>query len=125
MKQLFRLDWYDLSGFSVPTPALADSGISYLVMSQSLIGVVILQCFLYLQPGMRTPDQRLYLHATALTFALSILVSISMLSIKTAGFYWFVMGMMIVLPQQQDARRTAGPAGVDTVRNRRLIRRNS
>lgn len=101
MKQLFRLDWFDVLGFSVPTPALADSGIAYLVMAQSLLGVVMLQLFLYLQPDMRRPDQRLYLHATALTFTLSILVSISMLSIKTAGFYWFLMGVMIALPAQQ------------------------
>ena len=105
MKQLFKLDWYDLWGFSVPTPALADSGIAYLVMSQSLAGVVMLQMFLYLQPEMQRPEQRLYLHGTALTFALSIIVSISMLSIKTAGYYWFVMGMVMVLSAQVDARR--------------------
>ncbi len=112
MKQLFRLDWYDISGFSVPTPSLGDSGISYLVMSQSLLGVVILQVFLYLQPGMRSPEQRLYLHGTALTFALSILVSISMLSIKTAGFYWFLMGVIIVLAKRDEVRRMASPAGI-------------
>ncbi len=105
MKQLFKLDWHDVSGFSIPTPALADSGIAYLVMSQSLVGVVMLQMFLYLQPALRQPEQRLYLHATALTFTLSILVSISMLSIKTAGFYWFLMGVMIVLPARENARR--------------------
>ncbi|MFZ4689195.1 MAG: hypothetical protein ACOYLS_08145 [Polymorphobacter sp.] len=119
MKQLFKLDWYDLAGFSVPTPALADSGIAYLVMAQSLVGVVILQAFLYLQPGLRRPDQRFYVHATALTFALSILVSISMLSIKTAGFYWFLMGMMIVLPRQQDARRPLGSTGTMQFNTRR------
>ncbi|WP_409049619.1 hypothetical protein, partial [Sandarakinorhabdus sp.] len=85
--------------FSVPTPALADSGIAYLVMSQSLVGVAMLQLFLYLQPTLQCPEQRLYLHATALTFALSILVSISMLSIKTAAFYWFLMGVIIVMPR--------------------------
>ena len=31
--------------------------------------------------------------------ALSILVSISMLSIKTAAFYWFLMGVIIVMPR--------------------------
>lgn len=112
MKQLFKLDWYAVSGFSIPTPALADSGIAYLVMSQSLIGVVMLQLFLYLQPGLRRPEQRLYLHGTALTFALSIIVSISMLSIKTAGFYWFLMGVMIMLPAQENARRPYRPTGI-------------
>ncbi len=105
MKQLFRLDWYDLFGFSVPTPALADSGIAYLVMSQSLVGVVMLQLYLYLQPALQRPEQLLYLHATALTFALSILVSISMLSIKTAAFYWFMMGVVIVMTPRENARR--------------------
>lgn len=119
MKQLFRLDWYDLAGFSVPTPALADSGIAYLVMAQSLVGVVILQAFLYLQPELQRSDQRFYVHGTAMTFALSILVSISMLSIKTAGFYWFMMGVMIVLPQQQDTRRPLGPTGMPGINARR------
>ena len=111
MKQLFKLDWYDLWGFSIPTPALADSGIAYLVMSQSLAGVVMLQMFLYLQPEMQRPEERLYLHGTALTFALSILVSISMLSIKTAGFYWFLMGVVMVMTPRNDVRRAWRPAG--------------
>jgi hypothetical protein len=80
-------------------------------MSQSLLGVILLQMFLYIQPAMRRPDQKLYLHGTALTFALSILVSISMLSIKTAGFYWFLMGVMIVLPAHEKSRRAWRPAG--------------
>jgi hypothetical protein len=92
-------------GGSIPTQALADSGISYLVMSQSIAGVVMMQLFLYLQPGLERPEQRLVLHGTALTFALSILVSISMLSIKTAGFYWFLVGAVIVLPHYANARR--------------------
>jgi putative polymerase len=99
MKRLFLLDWHDVGGFSVPTPALADSGIAYLVMAQSLVGVVMLQLFLYVQPELKRPEQRLVLHGTALTFALSILVSISMLSIKTAAFYWLLMGTVIALPQ--------------------------
>jgi putative polymerase len=105
MKHLFRMDWFDAAGGSIPTQALADSGISYLVMSQSVLGVVMMQLFLFLQPGLRRPDQRLVLHGTALTFALSILVSISMLSIKTAGFYWFLVGAVIALPPMANARR--------------------
>lgn len=105
MKHLFRMDWFDALGGSIPTQALADSGISYLVMSQSVVGVVMMQLFLYLQPGLERPEQRLVLHGTALTFALSILVSISMLSIKTAGFYWFLVGAVIMLPQYANARR--------------------
>jgi putative polymerase len=105
MKHLFRMDWFDVLGGTVPTQALADSGISYLVMSQSLPGVIMMQLFLYLQPGMERREQRLVLHGTALTFALSILVSISMLSIKTAGFYWVLVGAVLVLPRYADARQ--------------------
>jgi len=105
MKHLLKMDWFDAAGGSIPTQALADSGISYLVMSQSVLGVVMMQMFLYLQPGLERPDQRLVLHGTALTFALSILVSISMLSIKTAGFYWILVGAVIALPQIANARR--------------------
>ena len=106
MKQLFRLDRFDLAGFSVPTPALADSGISYLVMSQSLAGVVVMQAFLYVMVRPMDPRQRLVVHGTAISFALSILISISMLSIKTAAFYWFYVGVILYGPMA--AKRPAG-----------------
>lgn len=98
MKQLFKLDTTDLLGFSVPTQALADSGIAYLVMGQSLLGVLILQGFLYLQPSLRRPEQRLVMHANAILFTLSIIVSVSMLSIKTAAPMWFLAGLVIAMP---------------------------
>ncbi len=107
MKQLFKLNIYDLNGFSVPTPALADSGISYLVMSQSIAGVVILQLFLFAIVRPMDNRQRLMIHGTAVSFALSILVSISMLSIKTAALYWFYVGVMLAVPAA-----TTRPAGV-------------
>jgi putative polymerase len=97
MKQLFLLDGKDLLGFAVPTPALADSGIAYLVMAQSLLGVVMLQLFLYMQPHVRDPRARLALNGTALSFTLAILISISMLSIKTAGFYWLLVGSFLAV----------------------------
>ena len=108
MKQLFKLDAYDLTGFSVPTPALADSGISYLVMSQSVAGVVVMQLFLYLIVRPMDARQRLVVHGTAISFALSILVSISMLSIKTAAFYWFYVGVILYGPMA--ATKPAGTA---------------
>lgn len=106
LKHLFKMDWFEVLGGSIPTAALADSGVSYLVTAQSLIGVVMLQMFLYLQPGLERPEQRLVLHGTALNFTLSILVSISMLSIKTAGFYWILVGAVIALPQIAKTRQS-------------------
>lgn len=98
MKQLFKLETTDLLGFSVPTQALADSGIAYLVMGQSLVGVLMLQLFLYAQPTLRRPEQRLVIHANAILFTLSIIVSVSMLSIKTAAPMWFFAGMVVAMP---------------------------
>ncbi len=106
MKQLFKLNVYDLNGFSVPTPALADSGISYLVMSQSIAGVVLMQLFLFVMVRPMDNRQRLMIHGTAVSFALSILVSISMLSIKTAALYWFYVGVLLAAPAA-----TTRPAG--------------
>ncbi len=106
MKGLFKLETTDLLGYAIPTPAMADSGIAYLVVGQSLIGVIMLQLFLYVQPGLHRRDQRLVINATGLTFALSILVSISMLSIKTAAFYWLLIGTVLALPQNENARRS-------------------
>ncbi len=107
MKGLFKLDVYQLTGFSVPTPALADSGIAYLVMAQSLAGVVVMQLFLWLTVQPLDKRQRLMLHGTALSFALSILVSISMMSIKTAAFYWLFLGVLLTR-----SAPTTRPAGI-------------
>lgn len=93
MKQLFRLDTWELSGFTVPTAALADSGVAYFVVGQSLLGVLMFQAFVYLQPRLGHADQRLMLHGNAVLFAMSILISISMLSIKTAALLWFFAGV--------------------------------
>ncbi|HPU14922.1 MAG TPA: hypothetical protein PK808_02475, partial [Polymorphobacter sp.] len=101
MKRLFMLDTSELLGFAVPTPALADSGIAYLVMAQSLLGVVMLQLFLYLQPQVHDGRARLALNGTALSFTLAILISISMLSIKTAGFYWLLVGAFLAVGQRR------------------------
>lgn len=101
MKQLLQLDTAALLGAAIPTPALADSGITYLVVGQSLLGVVMLQLFLYLQPGVTGADRRLAVNGAALSFTLAILVSISMLSIKTAAFYWFLVGTMLMTAPAQ------------------------
>jgi putative polymerase len=98
MKQLFKLDFAGAWGTLVPTQALADSGIAYLVMGQSLLGVAALQLFLYLQPHLRDPRQRLVFHGNAILFTTSILISISMLSIKTAALMWFYAGVVLALP---------------------------
>lgn len=109
MKQLFRLDSTDLSGFTIPTAALADSGVAYFVVGQSLLGVLLFQAFVYLQPRLRTPDQRLMLHGNAVLFAMSILISISMLSIKTAALLWFFAG--VSFGARPDTKRSVASVG--------------
>jgi putative polymerase len=95
MKRLNELTGWDLAGFSVPTPVLADSGIAYLVMAQSLAGVLLFQLFVYFNPMLKEARQRAMLHGVAFMYASSMLVSYSMLSIKTAALLWFAAGLVI------------------------------
>jgi putative polymerase len=91
--QLGNLDLKRVMGFGTATPALADSGITYLVVAQSLAGVVILMFFLFLRTGRNISPERLFvLNGSALIFSLGLLVSNSVLSIKTGAFLWLIYG---------------------------------
>jgi putative polymerase len=97
LKYISKMDIHELSGFGIATPALADSGIAYVVTSQSIFGLMALQgCLYFLTSHMQQPKQRLMMHGGATMMAFGLLVSNSMLSIKTAGLLWFFTGVMLV-----------------------------
>jgi len=110
---LARLDVQDLLGLSnaLVAPAV-DSGITYLILTQSLPGVLLLWLFIAYSGADTTPEQVRYSHALCLYISLSILVSYAFLTIKTASLAWFIQGALQgrsilsseVLPRPTSAR---------------------
>jgi putative polymerase len=75
----------------------ADSGITYFILSQSFLGVFIIWlaiCFLQPQTN-RTAI--VYMNALCIYISLSLLISFSMFSIKTAAPLWFLYGYVRAL----------------------------
>ena len=90
---LTRFDIWEWIGNSdrLVGPA-ADSGIAYTITTQSIFGLIAFWVFLVLNAAERTPEQIKYLHALCLYIALTLLVSYSLFSIKTAALAWFIHG---------------------------------
>jgi putative polymerase len=84
------LDWLGLSDrYLIPA---ADSGIAYMIATQSFIGLLLFWLLLVLGADERRPDQARFLHALCLYIVLTMLVSYSLFSIKTAALFWFIHG---------------------------------
>ena len=71
-----------------------DSGLAYLITTQSLFGTLVLWLFIALFAAERTRQEVVFKTAAALYLSLSMLVSFSFLSIKTAALLWFILGAM-------------------------------
>jgi putative polymerase len=82
--------------------AFFDSGIGYLVATQSIICLAVIWLFLACIGEEKTREQIRYTHAILLYFALTLTVSYSMLTIKTAALAWFIYGVF------QQARSVVG-----------------
>jgi putative polymerase len=88
-----RLDWLGLS--SKQLLASMDSGLAYLIISQSLPGLAMLWAFIFFPTKNIAYDRLFYSHAIALYLSVTMMVSYSIVTIKTAGLMWFVLGTMI------------------------------
>lgn len=93
-------DWFGNSDQFVA--AAADSGIAYTIATQSVIGLTAFWCFLVLGAKEQTTRQVKYLHSICIYLALSMLISYSLFSIKTAALLWFIFGSL-----QLDSAHTA------------------
>lgn len=71
----------------------ADSGITYFVLTQSVIGVVVIWLSVCLLQPMRDRTSLIIAHTTALYISLTLLVSYSFFSIKSAALLWFLYGV--------------------------------
>ncbi|WP_146618746.1 polysaccharide biosynthesis protein GumE [Rhodoplanes elegans] len=80
-----------------------DSGIGYLVLTQSIFGVALIWGAIVLASANRSSDQVRYVHAVCVYLSLTMIVSFAFLSIKTASLLWFVYGVL-QLPQRPQAK---------------------
>ena len=107
------LDWFGNSNRLLDQAV--DSGIAYAITTQSVIGVAAFWAFLVLNAKEQTIPQVKYLHAICLYLSLSMLVSYSFFSIKTAAILWFIHGSF-------QAANVFAPSRARTNRARRPVR---
>jgi putative polymerase len=86
-----------------------DSGLAYLISTQSLLGVIVLWLCISLYTDEKTREALIFKMATALYLSLSMLVSFAFLSIKTAAIVWFVTGALQSVPGRRTARTVRKP----------------
>jgi putative polymerase len=110
---LGRYDLADYMGTSSTYLLTAvDSGIAYLITTQSIIGVCIVWVFIAFAAQARTWEQVRYLHGLCLYISLSLMVSYAVFTIKTAALLWFVHGCLQAQCAPRDSRARRGPAYV-------------
>jgi putative polymerase len=71
-----------------------DSGIAYLIMTQSIIGTAVIWLFIACIREQKNLSQVRFTHGILLYFVLTMMVSYSMLTIKTAALAWFMDGVL-------------------------------
>jgi putative polymerase len=92
MHVLHELSFDRLLGIGIPSPFFADSGWAAVVQTQSIFVAIGLWLVVTLTDIGETPAGRAAKHGIALFLTLSIPISDSILSIKTAGLMWVCYG---------------------------------
>lgn len=75
----------------------ADSGISNFIMTQSVFGLAATWLFVCLVPRYHDRRSTIFVHSICIYIAFNLLISYSLVSIKTAALMWFMYGYL--LPQ--------------------------
>ena len=91
-RQYTLANWLGLSNNF--TYDAADSGVAYLIATQSLIGTALLWIFITISARQTSAIQVKYTHALLLYISLTMMVSYSFLTIKTAALAWFIHGSL-------------------------------
>ncbi|MBS0235299.1 MAG: polysaccharide biosynthesis protein GumE [Proteobacteria bacterium] len=90
-----RFDLSDFLGLSNQyVESTVDSGLAYLMVTQSLPGLILLWMFIAWHVSEETTEQVRFTHALCLYLTLSMLVSYALLTIKTAALLWFIQGTL-------------------------------
>jgi putative polymerase len=85
-----------------------DSGLAYLISTQSVLGVLVIWLFIALYTDEWTKEAVIFKTAIALYLSLSMLVSFAFLTIKTAAIVWFMMGALQSAPARLPSRSRTG-----------------
>lgn len=92
---LSRFDLAEFLGASDRYLAAAvDSGLAYMIITQSLIGTCIIWLFIVYGSADGRRDQVRYNHALCMYVSLLLMVSFALFTIKTAALLWFVHGCL-------------------------------
>ena len=95
-------DWLGLG--HVLIEGVVDSGLAYMIATQSIFGLLLLWGFVIFATAEDSREQALYKHGLVLYLSLTMMVSYSFLTIKTAGLAWFIVG---ALQSGQSLRKAA------------------
>lgn len=71
-----------------------DSGLAYLITTQSVFGVGVLWLVIVFASAEDTREQVRYTHAVCIYLAFTMMVSFGFLTIKTASILWFIHGSL-------------------------------
>ena len=86
-----------------------DSGVAYIMMTQTVVGFAIIWAFVVLGASEKQADQVRFTHAGIIYLSLAMMVSFSILSIKTAALLWFIQGaFQRVEPAQASVAKATG-----------------
>jgi putative polymerase len=92
---LSHIDFFGLIGLNAGAAVTElDSGITYFILSQSLIGVSAIWLAICLVARGDIFPFRIYVHAIAMFIPLNLMVSYSFFSIKVAALIWFFYGYL-------------------------------
>jgi putative polymerase len=72
----------------------ADSGVAYLIMTQTIYGFFLIWIFVIFGANENRGDQVRFTHAIIVYLSLAMMVSFSILTIKTAALMWFIQGSL-------------------------------
>jgi putative polymerase len=86
-----------------------DSGVAYLIMTQSVLGLLLLWAYVAWGAREDTAEQVRFTHTLSLYLALSMMVSYSFLTIKTGAVLWFIQGTLQGASARYAGRKFAGP----------------
>jgi putative polymerase len=86
-----------------------DSGVAYLIMTQSVLGLLLLWAYVAWGAREDTAEQVRFTHTLSLYLALSMMVSYSFLTIKTGAVLWFIQGTLQGASARYACRKFAGP----------------
>jgi putative polymerase len=94
LKQFGATEFFGISDEKELLSKAVDSGIAYLIITQSILATAILWMFIVFGSAERTREQIRLTHATGIYLSLVMMVSFAFLTIKTAALLWFIYGAL-------------------------------